>query len=89
MEDVALVFDVVDHREQDARVALPQEDAIDVGAGIARQEVLDLAVVVGQDDDRNVEAGGLDLARQLRGVHVAQLQVGDDQVEAALRLRQL
>ena len=74
---------------QDARISLPQEDAVDVGLRIARDEVLDLAIVVGQHDHGNVETGGFDLTSQLRGVHVADLQVGDDQVEAPLRLRQL
>ena len=74
---------------QDARVALPQEDAVDVGVRIARDEVLDLAIVVGQHDHGDVEPGGFDLTSQLRGIHVADLQVGDDQIEARLRSRQL
>ena len=38
--DVALVLDVLDDRDEDASVALPQEDALDVGVRIARDEVL-------------------------------------------------
>ena len=60
-----------------------------LGVRIAGDEVLDLAVIVGQHHHGHVEPGGLDLARQLRGVHVGDLQVGDDQVEARLRARQL
>ncbi len=88
VQDVALVFDVVDDRDENARVPLPQEDAVDVGLRVARDEVLDFAMVVGQHDDGNIQSGGFDVARQLRGVHVADLQVGDDQVEARLRARQ-
>ncbi len=35
---VALVLDVLDDRDQDARVALPQENALDVGLRVARDE---------------------------------------------------
>ena len=48
-----------------------------------------LAIVVGQHDYGHVETGGLDFAGQLRGVHVSEMQVGDDQVETPLRVRQL
>src|ERR1017187_6105861 len=88
MQDVALVFDVLDDRDQDAGIALPQKYAFDIGLRIARDKVLDLAVIVGQNDDRNIETGGLNFARQLRGIHVAHLQVGHDQVEARLGARQ-
>ena len=87
VQDVALVFDVADDRNQDARVALPQEDAVDVGVRIAGDKVLDLAIVVRQHNYRNIESGSPQLARQLRRVHVADVQVSDDQVEARLRQR--
>src|ERR1035438_1538806 len=86
--DVALVLDVLDDRDQDAGVTLPQKYPLDAGLRIARNEVLNLAIIVGQSDDRNVEIGGLDFARQLRGIHVPDLQVGHDQVEARLGARQ-
>ena len=86
--DVALVLDVLHDRDEDASVALPEEDALDVGLRIARDEIRDLAVVVGQDNYRHLETGVLDLARQLRGIHVHDVQVADDEVEARLRARQ-
>src|SRR5664279_2884787 len=58
--------------------------SLDAGLRIARNEVLDLAIIVGQSDDRNVEICGLDFARQLSGIHVPDLQVGHDQVESRL-----
>src|ERR1019366_366733 len=89
MQDVALVFDVLDDRDQNAGVALPQKYALDIGLRIARDEVFDLAVIVGQNDDRNIETCGLDFTRQLRGIHVADLQVSHDQVESRLGAGQL
>ena len=89
VQNVALVFDVLDDRDQDAGIALPQKYALDIGLWIARDKVLDLAVIVGQNDDRNIQTRGLDFTRQLRGIHVADLQVGHDQVEARLGARQL
>ena len=62
-------------------VALPEKDAVDVGNRIARHEILDLAIVVGQHDHRNVEPGAAHFAGELRGVHVADGQVGYDQIE--------
>src|ERR1019366_7795740 len=89
VQDVALVLDVLDDRDQDAGIALPQKYPLDIGLRIARDEVLDLAVIVGQNDDRNIETRGLDFTRQLRGIHVADLQVGHNQVESRLGARQL
>ena len=71
VKNVTLVLNVVHDREQDADISLPQEDAVDIGAGIASNEVLYLAIVVGQHDYGHVEAGGLDFAGELRGVHIA------------------
>jgi len=55
---------------------------------MTRQEGFHLAVIVGQHQHGDVEAGGLDRLRQLRRVHVLHLEVGDDQVETRLGLRQ-
>ena len=88
MADVALVFDVLDDREQNAGVTLPEKNAFDVGDGIPRHEILDLAVIIGEHDHGNIQPGLLDLARQLSCVHIADGQIGDDQIEARLRTRQ-
>src|SRR5579863_1811773 len=82
---VALVLDVLHDGNQNADVALPQKQSFDIRDGIAFEEPLDLTVVVGQHHHGSVEAGVLDLARQLCGRHVAHFQVGDDQVETRLR----
>ena len=83
VEDVALVLDIFDDRNQNASIALPEEDSFDIGDWIARDEILDLAMVVAEHDDRNIEPGSLDFTRQLRSIHVADGEVGDDQVELA------
>ena len=81
MQDVALILDVLDDRNQDAGIALPQENAFDLGDRIPRQKILDLAIVIGQHHHGNIQPGLLHLACQLRGVHVADRKVGHDQVE--------
>ena len=81
MQHVALVFDVFDDRNQDAGVALPEEHAINVTDGIACDEILDLAIVVAEDDHRNVELLAPDFAGKLRGIHVTDGQIGYDEVE--------
>src|SRR5439155_2688048 len=86
---VALVFDVLDDRDQDAGVTLPEEDAINVGRRIARNEVLDLAIVVGEHNDGDVESGAADFTGQLRGAHVADCEVGDDQIELRVGTREI
>ena len=79
--DVAFILDVLDDRDQDAGIALPQKNAFDIGDWIPRDEILDLAIVIGQHHDGNIQPGLLHLARQLRRVHVADREVGYDQVE--------
>src|ERR1700733_11210772 len=56
VQHVSLVFDVLDDRDQNARSSLPKKDAVNVGGGIAGDEILDLAIVVSEDDDRNGES---------------------------------
>ena len=51
---------------QNADIALPEEDAVDIGHRIAGDEILDLAVIVGEHDDRHVKPGLFDLARPAR-----------------------
>ena len=85
---IALVLDVLDHRDEDAPVALPQEDSFNVGLWPTRDEVFYFAVIVSQNHHRNIEPGLLHLGCQFGGVHVANLQIGDDQVEARLRSRE-
>jgi hypothetical protein len=89
VQDVAFIFDIFDDRDQNAGIALPQENAFDFSDGIARDEILDLAIIVGQDDDGNIKAGAFDLAGQLRGVHITDGEIGDDEIEARLGAGQL
>ena len=84
MRYVALVFDVLDDRNQNPDVALPQKDSIDVADRIARDEVFYLAIVIGENHHWNVETRFLYLVGQLGGIHVANFQIRDDQVEAWL-----
>src|ERR1700757_401162 len=51
---------------------------------VAGDEILELAVVVGEHDYRDVETGGLDVAGEPGGVHVADFKVGDHEIEARL-----
>src|SRR5579862_652406 len=85
VQHVALIFDVLDDRDEDAGVALPQEDAVDIGDGIVCDEILDLAIIVSDDDDGNVESSATDFAGKLRGVHIADGEIGDDQIELRIR----
>ena len=84
VRDVALVLDVVDHRQQDARVALPHEAPVDARQVGARLKLLELAVVVRQHQHRHVEPRVGQLLRELRRVHVARVDRRDHQVELAL-----
>ena len=88
MADVALVFHILDDRDQNARISLPQKNTVNIGQGISRNEALDFSIVIRQHDDRDISSDRRNLARQLRRVHSAHGQVGDDQVETGLRARQ-
>ena len=81
---VELVLDVLDDRQQDPHVPLPDEDAVDVRHVVAGGELRQLARVVRQQHDRDVEADLPRLPRQLGGVHVPELDRRDDEVEARL-----
>src|ERR1700688_736313 len=81
MQHIALVFDVFDDGDQDSRIALPQKDAIDVGPRHARKKSLDLAIVVSENDDRDIESGLFYIPRQLCGVHVTNCEVRDDEIK--------
>ena len=89
VQDVAFILDVLDDRDQDAGIALPQKNAFDLGDWIPRHEILNLAIVISQHNDGNIQPGPLHLARQLRRVHVAHGEIGDDQIELPLRAGQL
>src|SRR5579863_287107 len=89
VQHVAFVFDVLDDGDQDARIALPQEHALNIGQRIARYEILDLAIVVSQNDHGNVESRAADFARQLGGVHVSHRKVGHDQIELRITTGQV
>ena len=81
MQHVAFIFDVFDDGDQNTGIALPQKNAFDFSKWIARDEILDLAIVVAKNNDRNIETGAFDLAGQLRRVHIAHGEVGDDEIE--------
>ena len=54
---IALVLDVLHDRDQNADVPLPQEDALDVAyCGLRATKFFNLAIIVGEDDDRDVQA---------------------------------
>ena len=89
MQHVALVFDVFDDRDQDARVTLPQEDSLYVRHWIASDKVFNFAIVVGQHDHGYIETRELYFMSKLGGVHLADGKVRDDQVELRIGTRQL
>src|SRR5208337_909876 len=82
---VEFVFDVLDDRNEDAGVALPEEDAFNGTVGHARDEILDLAIVIGEHHHRNIQPSALDFGRQFGCIHVLDFEVGDNQVEAVIR----
>ena len=80
--EVQPIFDVLDDRQQDAHVALPQEGPSEVRGVMAGHELGQRPVVVRQQHHRHREPGLLDPPRQRQGRHVAHLQRRDDQIEA-------
>ncbi len=80
------VLHVLDDGEEDARVPLPEEHAVEVVRLRPGHEVAQLAHVEGEGDHRHVQPRSLHRRRELRGVHVAGPERGDDELEApALR----
>ncbi len=82
--DVLPVFHVLGDGQQDARVALPQEDALQGARVVVGHVLSQLAAVVCQEDDRDVQPRLFDLERQFGRLHVAHVDGGHDQVEPAL-----
>ena len=80
---VHAIFDVLDDREEDVDVALKRTSRSMWSQVLVLDEVVQLAMVVGKNDDRNVEAGLVHPARQLAGVHITDLRGADDEVVAA------
>ena len=60
--------------------------SISLMSRIARHKILQLPIVVGKNHDRNIKPGLLYVAGEPRGVHVADLKVGDNQVEARIAI---
>src|SRR5580698_9538760 len=89
VKQIPFVFDVADDGNQNADVALPQEDRFEIDDGITRHKILNLAIVVRQHHYGHVEPRSFHFPSQLRRVHVFDLKVGDDQIEARLGARQL
>jgi hypothetical protein len=88
VDDVAAIFDVLDDREQDPRVALPDEGSLDRREIVVAGELADVAGVEREQDHRDVAAQLLDPARQLGAVHVGEVEPADDQVEPTAGLAQ-
>ena len=88
VQDIALVLDVLDHRDQNAGRALPQENPVDVRDRVLGDKGFDLAIIIGEDDHGDVEPGVFDFMGQSRRVHVSHMKVRDDQVEARLGAHQ-
>jgi len=80
---VHAVFDVLDDGEEDVDVALEKEGAFDVGEVGVLDKVVQLAVVIGENDHRDVEPRIVHPAGKLVGAHVAHLSGADDDVVAA------
>ena len=88
MQDIALVFDVFDDRDQDAGIPLPQENPFDMSDWIACDEIFYFPVIVGQHYYRDIQTRASDLGSQLGGVHITDREIGDNQIELRLRSRQ-
>jgi hypothetical protein len=80
VSEVAAVLDILDDGQQDPDVALPQEDALQLGRVVTRNEVLELARIVGQQDDGRIQPGLPQPADQLEDVHVPEVEAGDDEI---------
>src|ERR1700688_2108036 len=88
MQYVALILDIFNDGDEDARIALPKKNSLDIGNRISVNETLHFAIVVGQHHHGDIQPGKLHLARQLSGGHVTYRQVRDNQIKARLRARQ-
>jgi len=86
--DVPEILDVLDDREKDAGVPLPEEETVQIGEVVLPFEVLPFIVVVRHGDDGDVESRALHLPRKRRGVHVGGAKGGDDEVEPPFGRRQ-
>jgi len=75
------ILGVLDHRQQDPHVTLPEEDPVERGDVLARAEIGQLAVAVCEQDHRDVETQRADLPRQFDGVHPADVHARDDQID--------
>ncbi len=77
------ILDRLDDRHQDARVAQPDEGALDRSQVVAGREVAHLLTVPSEHHHRRGGALGADPLRELDRVHVGELRGGDHEVEAA------
>ncbi len=83
MLDVQLVFERLDDGDDDAEVPLPDKHPVE-DRRVARDEQLaQLPVVVGEENDGDLKPCFLHPAGELDGVHVVDMECGDDQIEAA------
>ena len=80
---VLAVFDVFDDRQQDLRVAAPQEGAVDRPAVDRPARIVELPAVEGEEHHRPAGAQLLDPAAEGVDVHVRQAGHRQHQVEAA------
>ncbi len=76
-----MVFDVLDHRQQQVRVAGPDEDPVDAPAVAALRRRVQPPQAVGQQNHRQPGATLLDLHPEGEGIHLLHVRGGDDEAE--------
>ena len=89
VREVHAVLDDLHDGEEDPHVSAPQVDPVERRDVVPLEEEAELAVVVGEEDDMGLHAGLLEPAGEARGIHVADVQRRDDEVEAGLPTRLL
>jgi hypothetical protein len=82
--NVALVLDILNDGEQQARVPLPEKDLLNALQGAAREQGLRFLMVEGKDGNRNVQPGAVHGGGEFQAVHVIEVDVGDNEVVARL-----
>ena len=87
--DVEPVLERFDDGDDQPVVALPDEDLVEDGGVVVCDDLLALAVVIGQQDDRSIQAAFAHALREPDGVHVLDVQGRDDQVERAFLVEDL
>ena len=81
MVDVQLVFDTLDYCDEKPEIPLPDEDPLEDGRIITRDNFFLLPVIVGKQNDGKIETRLPDHLCKPDDMHILDMERGNDQVE--------